>query len=309
MDEKCFMKIDDICVLILGGSRFRDSRIKAVRETWLANFNNYFISCDAPLDKDLNRAVGVTGDFIFTTDHSDCHSCPPKIFRGLEHVVANANDCPWLFIGDDDTFVNTVNLIAFTKMLEVTDDKMYGKDMTGNYPYNGGQIKYLSGGGGTLMPMHVAKKMIKRAKEEDWFEWLCLPRQIPPKHAKDYPTAAGADTKLGWLGNQLKITQVSYPHLFYPESYKKYKHDPSNILQCITYHRQYGNAQRELNEIVFKDISKNKLSLEPPAPKKVIERAAVQNIEKGFGTSYYINTELLLLRKKIERLEKQLNNK
>lgn len=293
------MKIDNIYILILGGSRFKDSRIQAVCDTWLKNFSNYFISCDGPLDKAINHKV--------VTEHNNWHSCPPKIFKGIDFVLNNNNNCEWLFIGDDDTFVNTVNLVNFTKLLDVSEEKMYGKDMTGNYPYKNSQIKYLSGGGGTLLPMHVAKKMISKAKKEKWFEWLCWPRQIPPKHEGDYPTAAGADTKLGWLGNQLGIKQVSYPHLFHPEGFKKYKHDPSNILQCITYHRQYGKAQKQLNDIVFEDISANTVSLDAPKPKKVVEKPLAQSIENNFSTSYYISTELLLLRKKIERLEKQFN--
>ena len=295
------MEINNIYVLILGGARFKDSRIQSVCDTWLANFTNYFISCDGELNEKINHQV--------VTEYTDCHSCPPKIFKGMDYAFKNNNGCEWLFIGDDDTFVNTVNLLNFTKLLDVNEDKMYGKDMTGNYPYNGGQIKYLSGGGGTLIPMHVVGKMLDKSKQEGWFDWLCRPRQIPPKHEGNYPTAAGADTKLGWLGNQLGIVQVSYPHLFHPEGYKKYKHDPSNILQCITYHRQYGQAQKQLNDIVFADLSANTLSLEPPKPKKAIEPPQPQSFENNFNTSYYINTELLLMRKKIERLEKQINQK
>ena len=304
MGEICCMQINNIYILILGGSKFKESRIQAVCDSWLKNFSNYFISCDGQLDSKINHQV--------VTEHNDWHSCPPKIFRGMDYVVKNNNRCEWLFIGDDDTFVNAVNLVMFTKFLNVKEEKMYGRDMTGNYPYNGTQIKYLSGGGGTLIPMHVAKKMISKAKKEKWFEWLCFPRQIPPKHEGDYPTAAGADTKLGWLGNQLGIEQVSYPHLFYPEGYKKYKHDPSNILQCITYHRQYGDKQKQLNDIVFKNLSKNKVSLEPPKVKAQEQQAKAkptQSVGNSISNSYYINTEILLLHKKIERLEKQINKK
>ena len=297
------MKVNDIYVLVLGGEKFKDSRIKHVHNTWLNCFPNYLISCDGKLDDNMRHAV--------VTKHNNWHSCPPKIFKGLELIVNEKSDCSWVFIADDDTFVNVVNLVAFTGLVNVKKHKMYGKDMTGNYPYGGGQIKYLSGGGGTLLPMHVATAMLKKAKEENWFEWLCWPRQIPPKHQGDYPTSAGADTKLGWLGNQIGVEQGSYPHLFHPEGYKKYDHDPRNILQCITYHRQYGDKQKMLNDIVFEDIKKNKIDLNKVEIKKIKQqKPAVNNVQANRNTqasSYYMNTELLLLRKKIERLEKQFN--
>jgi hypothetical protein len=292
------MRNNDIYILILGSGRFKDSRIEHVCNSWLRSYSNYFISCDAPLRGDVHHIVA--------TKHNDSHSCPPKIFKGLEYITSAPNNCSWLFIGDDDTFVNSINLNSFVAQLNPAEKKMYGKDMTGNYPYKTGQIKYLSGGGGTLLPMCVAQEIIKKIKSEKWMEWLCRPRQIPAKHEGDYPTAAGADTKLGWVAGQLGIEQVSYPHLFYPESYKKYKHEPTNILQCITYHRQYGEAQKQLNDIVFKDVKANTLSLTPPTPKPAPTTQSEVVVRNVQTTSYYIDTELLLLRKKIERLEKQV---
>jgi hypothetical protein len=306
-EKKYLMKIDNIYFLILGGSKFAESRIKPICRTWLGQCNNYLISTDGELGKNIKHEV--------VTQYNDCHSCPPKIFKGMEFIINEKSHCEWLFIADDDTYVNLINLNSFIKLLDVKEDKMYGKDMTGFYPYNGKQIKYLSGGGGTLLPMHVAGKMIDKAKKENWFDWLCLPRQIPPKHQKDYPTASGADTKLGWLGNQINIKQLSYPHLFYPEGYKKYNHLPENILQCITYHRQCNQQQDLLHSIVYKDVSKNKLSLEPLEPiidktkeikNKNSSKSPVRNPDYHPITSYYINTEIMLLHKKIEKLEKEI---
>ena len=62
-------------------------------------------------------------------------------------------------------------------------------------------------------------------------------------------------------------------------------------------YRQYGKAQKQLNDIVFEDISANTVSLDAPKPKKVVEKPVAQSIENNFSTSYYISTELLLLKK------------
>lgn len=289
----------DIYILILSGGRFERSRLEPCLKSWVSHFKNFLVSTD----KEPSFSV----PHIVATDHNDGHSCPPKIFKGIQQVLNNPKGCKWLFIADDDTFVNHVNLTSFVKGLSDSKDALYGRDMTGFYPFKGRQIQYLSGGGGTLMPMQTASKMIGHAMNQGWMEWLVHPRRIPAKHKGDMPTEAGADTKLGWLAEQLEVKQHSFKHLFHPEGYAKYKKDETSILECITYHRQYGDAQIRLNDIVNREPQLNRIDLKTPKPKANIQQAPkTQKTGNTNQTSYYLSTELVLLRKKLARLEQKI---
>lgn len=294
---------DNIYILILSGRNFEDRRLKPCLDSWVSHFKNFLISTD--------KELSFEAPHIVATEQKDGHSCPPKIFRGIEKILEDPKGCDWLFIADDDTFVNHINLTSFARGLNAKDEALYGRDMTGFYPFKGRQIHYLSGGGGTLLPIKTAEKMIDTAKERGWMDWLVEPRRIPAKHKGGFPTQAGADTKLGWIAEQLKIKQYNLRHLFHPESYAKYKKDAASILECITYHRQYGDAQTRLNEIVNREPQLNTLDLTPPKPKppspKEKER---QKVVSGNNppVSYYLSTELLLLRKKVKKLEAQVES-
>jgi hypothetical protein len=199
----------EIYILILSSIKFKNGRLQGCIETWLSHFKNYLVACDGDLGPDINHFIA--------TDLSDWHSCPPKLFNGIQKVCANDLGCKWLFICDDDTFVNYLNLISFCDTLDLSSNKLYGKDMTGHYPFKNRQLKFLSGGAGTLMPMRLAKTIIKKIKSTGWMEWLVRPSAIPPRHnQEEFPINGVADS----------------------------------ILDCITYHRIYRRSAGILEEII-----------------------------------------------------------
>jgi len=240
---------EDIYILIQGSAKFKNNRLQGCLNTWLSHFENYLVSSDGDLGPDIKHFIA--------TDLNDWHSCPPKLFRGMEKIANDDLGCKWLFICDDDTFVNYLNLISFCNQLDISEDKLYGRDMTGNYPFGHRQLKFLSGGAGTLMPMRVAKQISNKIKKENWMEWLSHPSVFPGdwKAHKEYPIHAQADNKLGWVAETMGLEMVNFPNLFHPEPPSKHKKSPESILECITYHRIMGEGWARLEKIVMNNES------------------------------------------------------
>ena len=239
---------NEIYVLILGSVKFKSNRLQGCLDTWLPHFKNYLVSSDGDLGSDIKHFIA--------TDLNDWHSCPPKLFRGMEKIANDDLGCKWLFICDDDTFVNHLNLISFCNQLDISEDKLYGKDMTGNYPFKNRQLKFLSGGAGTLMPMRVAKQMLNEIKKENWMDWLSHPSVMPPKHEGEFPVQGVADGKLGWVAETMGLEMVSFPDLFHPEPPAKHKKPLESILECITYHRIMKEGSASLEKIIMDNESR-----------------------------------------------------
>tara|TARA_R110001583_G_scaffold2390_1_gene17380 strand:- start:1111 stop:2763 length:1653 start_codon:yes stop_codon:yes gene_type:complete len=248
--------VENVYALILGGGIFLNDRIKGCLDTWIQYFNNnYLFSIDKYIGPDINHVV--------TTDITDWNSCPPKIFRGMESVIEKNKNCEWLLIVDDDTFVNSSNLKFLVNTLNVKERKIYGKNMTGHYPWGADTVPFLSGGGGTLIPMHVAREIIKKIKDNKWMSWLVQASRYPPTFFGDtdnpldrFPFQAGADVKLGWITDKMEIEQVNLPKLFHDEGPGFYDERPENILHSITYHRMGKDDQLNLQSIIDMNISK-----------------------------------------------------
>ena len=135
--------------------------------------------------------------------------------------------------------------------------------MTGHYPWGADTVPFLSGGGGTLIPMHVAREIIKKIKDNKWMSWLVQASRYPPTFFGDtdnpldrFPFQAGADVKLGWITDKMEIEQVNLPKLFHDEGPGFYDERPENILHSITYHRMGKDDQLNLQSIIDMNISK-----------------------------------------------------
>ena len=231
----------DIYILIQGSTKFKEGRLRGCLDTWLEKFKHYLVSSDGLHEETVNH--------IIATSLDGWDSCPPKLFKGLAHIVNEPMECKWVFICDDDTFVNNLNLISFCERLDPAAPALYGRDMTGNFPFGHRQLKFLSGGAGTVLSVNTAKKIIDKINKEDWMGWLCHPYVHPPDHTahKEYPVHAQADNKLGWVAETMGIEMVNFPDLFHPEP--SWKHLP--ISRSITHHRQTSySAHLSLQKIL-----------------------------------------------------------
>jgi len=232
---------DTIYILIQGSVKFKTGRLRGCLDTWLKNFKYYLISSDGSHGPDIPHIVA--------TDLSDWHSCPPKLFKGLDELANNPMGCQWIFICDDDTFVNYLNLSELSSRLNSQDRKIYGRDMTGNFPFKNRQLRFLSGGAGTLIPMQVAKEISNKLQEKD-FKWVYGPSRWPPRGNTEFPEDSQADVKLGCIAAALNIQQINFPKFFHSEPPQHYKHNDSGILSCVTYHRLFAPRQLELMKII-----------------------------------------------------------
>ena len=238
--------IKNVCPLVLAATPARPQLFKACLETWLPYFENYLISGDSELTDDISHCIA--------SDNTGWHSCPPKLFNGLKEVVKKYPDCEWVFIVDDDTFVNDIHLRALISTLDPDVRAIYGRDMTGNFPFNNEQVPFCSGGAGTLIPGAIVSEIVSKIQTPEW-SWLCRCSRVGEVRCDigEIPLDAQADVKLGYFTWKNNIEQVNLGELLRPENYDHPWHGsvgPEDILNRVTYHRQKEKDQRVSAEIL-----------------------------------------------------------
>jgi hypothetical protein len=246
--------IDDVFVLSITGAG-HEERVKACLRNWLKYFKNYLFTTDTYTDPDINHIVTTNLTYNW-------HACPVKIFRGLQSILEKNNNCNWVLITDDDSFINPRNLGSFLKTINPEEKKVYGKDMTGWWHWKNTPVKFQSGHA-HLIPMSVVKDIFNYIKENNWMPWLTSLSVLPQTlHGTTdsledlYPIQAQADVKLGWVLSEMGIEQVNEPNLFREEPPEHYQSEPKDILNRISYHRIYPDQQDKFQEIIETGVSK-----------------------------------------------------
>jgi hypothetical protein len=126
-------------------SKFHDSRVKAVLETWgsLIPKEDFLIFTDREVDDDPR--------FLKMSDRSDYKSHVEKTLGGITYVWKHKlENYDWFYFCDDDTFVLSDNLRSYLSSKSSEENVVLGHLNEGCYK-NDPTLNYPSGGSGYAM--------------------------------------------------------------------------------------------------------------------------------------------------------------
>ena len=143
MKEKQFLfSRDEIVPCVMTGLKYYD-RAKACRDTWLQDFEKYYIFGDTP-----DASVPITS---IKGAGEDWHSHRAKRFMGLAIAYNENPNTEWFFCLSCDNFVFNKNLRNFLNNIEnLRGTPAYVGGHSGSYERLAGLV-YASGGAGYLL--------------------------------------------------------------------------------------------------------------------------------------------------------------
>ena len=229
---------------------------------WIPYFEDYVISSDCDLGSEVQHVVSTT--------ETGYGSCPPKLFNGLKWVVKEKSHCEWVFVMDDDTFINDINFRKIINELDPTRRTTYGRNMTGVHRWKGKRIKFFQGGTGTLIPMFIAREIVEKMAMEGW-DWLTDIAHQPMyqdgfwgwHYTGEIPRWHQDDVKLGYFMERNDIEQVDLGEVmrFGPED-DVGPSEPEDILNRVASHRYvYAPDMYRLKEVLDQRGSESSINL------------------------------------------------
>lgn len=150
-----------IHIIIKTCERYRGTRLKLIRETWLPTVPEgmeYTIAFggEAPEGGNPDPHVYYTG----TPD--DYRSLPGKNLAAMRHALET--DWDWLFTCDDDTYVCPARL---EKLLSEQAEGVYALGCS--YSMRNGKVRFIQGGSGYALRREVVEKIISRHDAREFY--------------------------------------------------------------------------------------------------------------------------------------------
>lgn len=119
------------------------NRVEAIMNSWGKDLQSYILVTDLALSSNYN--------YYCATNDSSYASAEKKLIKIINNInkYKLSHNYKWFFVCDDDTFVNTSNLLQEIKLFDSKDLVIVGKNIKGCYaPLP--NLEYLSGGAGML---------------------------------------------------------------------------------------------------------------------------------------------------------------
>lgn len=197
--------MSDIFYTLIGCEAYKNTRQKALKESWLKDVSNHYIFAS---DED-------TEDSVKLSNRKDYYSCEEKQLRSIKFLADNRSNYKWYFFGDDDTYVNTKNL---QKLLSSFSGDSIGFVLSlltdpFNTAFSRFGIKaYYSGGAGFCL----SQRLLLQLKD----------RPFPP-------SIHYADISMARLFGNTRFTHCT---AFNPTTPAKLGHADGKTLEMVTYH-------------------------------------------------------------------------
>ena len=204
------MEPSDILICIVTTKIYKETRLKALRETWLKDANYMIFSDEEDID---NHIMKVSDDNTYKSNVEKTNE--------MLYWIHNFGTKKWYFYADDDVFVNMREMNEYVKTLD--DNVVYGYEFTptrstAHLPsfwkmFEPG-FTYLSGGAGIV----ISKKVVDIIYDKI--------------HIYD---PACADINIGLCIRKLQIP-IGHDDRFHP--FTPARHNCSNeIKKCLTFHK------------------------------------------------------------------------
>jgi hypothetical protein len=137
-----------ILLLLISTRKFKNTRLKYVTDTWLNDVDNYIIISDE--NNDNPKTIKATNDDSYESNTI-------KNLFALKYAYDNYNNYDWIFICDDDAFINYENLKIELIKYPLDEPIMVGQ-IINCFPEEK-ELYYCSGGAGYATNMNAVKKM------------------------------------------------------------------------------------------------------------------------------------------------------
>lgn len=146
MSDFLFKK-EDVVPCLMSGLKYY-SRAKACTETWLRDYEKFYIFGDTPDDSVPITSIPGSGE--------DWHSHKAKRYKGMEIALRECPDTKWFFYIACDNFIFNKTLKAFLDYIEGQVEP--GPAYVGGHTCNNEKWgPYFSGGGGYLLNREAAQ--------------------------------------------------------------------------------------------------------------------------------------------------------
>jgi len=150
MSEKLFPE-SLVVPCLMSGKKYYD-RARACRETWLSDFEKFYIFSETPDDSVPITPIRNAGE--------DWHSHRAKRYLGLVHALNTSPNAQWFLCVACDNFVFRDGLKSLMEKLENVTDPVYIGGHTGNYR-EFLNVPFASGGGGYLINRKAAILLVQ----------------------------------------------------------------------------------------------------------------------------------------------------
>jgi len=208
-----------ILISIISTSKYFDSRIKLIQETWLKDVENYVIITD--YNDESTNSVKVTEDSTYESNVE-------KNFKSFHHFYEKYNDFEWFMNLDDDTFLNYGNLKNLLESYSKDDIFMLGRINHGTLPQDI-TLNYCSGGAGYIFN----RKTLEILKDIDM----------------SYNLSRFADANVGMFCRDKNIKLIDND-LFNPREPEYYGFDENQIKNKITFHYIFNEKFENLYKLI-----------------------------------------------------------
>jgi hypothetical protein len=208
-----------ILISIISTSKYFDSRIKLIQETWLKDVENYVIITD--YNDESTNSVKVTEDSTYQSNVE-------KNFKSFHHFYEKYNDFDWFMNLDDDTFLNYGNLKNLLESYSKDDIFMLGRINHGTLPQDT-SLNYCSGGAGYIFN----RKTLEILKDIDM----------------SYNLSRFADANVGMFCRDKNIKLIDND-LFNPREPEYYGFDENQIKNKITFHYIFNEKFEHLYKLI-----------------------------------------------------------